>query len=113
MTMPPQLPMLGDTATDPSTGQQRFSRRVRRLPTAVWNPIQAYAHRLGLSPAAVLTAVFARNLADWCKEPSLSFEVVGTGQVEIDAHPRSHLRDCAADIQRQLLHAGQPTVMAV
>jgi pyochelin synthetase len=113
MTMPPQLPMLEDTATDPSTGQRRFSRRVRRLPAAVWNPIQAYAHRLGLSPAAVLTAVFARNLADWCKEPSFSFEVVGTGQVEIDAHPRRHLRDCAADIQRQLPHACQPTVMAV
>ncbi|MFF2505878.1 amino acid adenylation domain-containing protein [Streptomyces sp. NPDC058067] len=97
----PALPL----ATDPaSIARPRFVRREMWLDPVRWRTLQDRAKQLGLTPSAVLLAVYAEVLSTWSADPELT--VALTLFDRRAAHP--HIERVLGDFTSLLPVAHQP-----
>jgi amino acid adenylation domain-containing protein len=114
----PELPL----AINPATLEHpRFTRRTAGLEPAVWRRLKQRAHLAGLTPSALLLAVFSEVLAAWSKSPRFTLtltlfnrlplhpqvnEIVGDFTsvilLEVDGVAAESFEDRARRVQRQL-----------
>ncbi|WP_261562009.1 non-ribosomal peptide synthetase, partial [Frankia tisae] len=115
---PPQLPLARDPAT---VHAGRFRRRAHILDPASWERLRRGAHGAGLTPSAVLLAVYAEVLGRWSRSsrftvnvPRMNRDPLYPGGAElvgefasfsllaVDTSGHAPLRERARTIQRQL-----------
>ena len=68
----PELPLAKDPAT---LGPPRFVRRHGALDADAWGRLKGLASGLGITPSALLMAVFAEALAGWSRRPEFTLNV--------------------------------------
>jgi amino acid adenylation domain-containing protein len=114
----PDLPL---TRTLESLERPRFARRAGRLEPAEWDRLQARARAAGVTPSALLLAVFSEVLSSWSKSPRFTLvltlfnrlpvhpqvdRLVGdfttTTLLEVDTPPGAPLGDRARGVQERL-----------
>ncbi|MYY07955.1 amino acid adenylation domain-containing protein [Streptomyces sp. SID4919] len=115
---PPRLPLAADPG---QLARSRFVRREAELPRAEWARLTARARSAGLTPSALLLAVFSEVLAAWSEEarftvnvprmnrlPLLPYverlvgEFASFSLVEVDNRARDTFEERALRIQRRL-----------
>ncbi|MFH1059251.1 MAG: amino acid adenylation domain-containing protein, partial [Pseudomonadota bacterium] len=69
---PPRLPMRVDPA---GLHEPRFASRRTRLEPRAWSRLMQRAAQAGLTPTALIAAVYARALAFWANQPDLALNL--------------------------------------
>ena len=99
----PALPI----RTDPATlDRPRWTSRAGGLDAQRWTPLKAAAARAGLTPTALILAVFAEVLALWSESPRFTVNVPRMNRIPLHPQANEILGEFASFSLLEIDHAG-------